>query len=472
MDPIVIASAWGQAMYDSLLTYDAQGNVVPNVAESYELAPDGVTWTFKIRQGIKFWNGDPLTSADVAFSIQRFGSKESTNPWSPYILRNNESIEARDDDTVIYKAVKPEWPLKVPFAETRIWPKNYYERVGQDGFRAQPMGSGPYKFVKWTPKTSIEYEANTEWWNGKPMFAKVIETLVPEESTRVAQLERGEVDIIGALTTDRLIELRDKGYRLQEVGLPVAANISFPGHFMTSGPTGDIRVRQAMSYAINRQEISDTFYKGLAKPGGWWFFGEKTWGFDPAGFTPDPYDPAKARSLLQEAGFPGKFNPQTITMVTQPVNADLMQILQGYWQAVGITVDIEVVDTPVYNGLVFVRATQPTEKQVGIIWPWVSSVAANNFYHSANMFTSTGVHTTSNDTHADELYQAAASELDEDKAKKLWQDFMHYAYETMWVNIGLVNVPANFVVGPNVGEFTRNTHRNIFEAYSGITPKA
>jgi peptide/nickel transport system substrate-binding protein len=181
---------------------------VPALAESFEVSPDGLTWTFKIRKGVKFHNGDPLTAADVAFSIQRFGSKESTNPWSPYLLKNNESIQARDDDTVVYKALKPEWPLKVPFAETRILPKAYFERVGQDGFRAQPVGSGPYKFVSWTPKTRFEMEANTEYWGDvRPAFAKAVETLVPEESTRVAQLERGEADIIGNLTFDRLIEL-------------------------------------------------------------------------------------------------------------------------------------------------------------------------------------------------------------------------------------------------------------------------
>ncbi len=472
MDPIVIDSLWGWAMYDSLLTFDPQGNVVGNVAESYNLSPDGLTWTFNIRKGIKFHNGDPLTAADVAWTLQRFGSKESTNPWSPYILKNNESIEAKDDFTVIFKAQKPEWPLKIPFAWTRILPKNYFEKVGQDGFRAAPVGSGPWKFSKWTPKTSMEFEANTEWWGPyKPQWSKIVETLVPEEATRVAQLERGEADIIGQLSFDRLTELKGKGYRLQEVGLPIAANISFPGTFMTKGPTSDIKVRQAMSYAINRQEISDTFYKGLAKPGGWWFFGEPTWGFD-SSFKPDPYDVAKSKQLLQEAGYPGKFNPQQIQLYTTAVNADLMQILQGYWQAVGVDVNINVVDTPVYNGMVFVRAKDATEKQVGAIWPWVSSVFFNNVYHSANMFTSVGVHTTSDDKKADDMYAAATTELDDGKAKKLWQDMMHYAYDQMWINVGLVNVPTYFVVGQNVGPFTGRNNLSLWDAYSGVQHKA
>src|SRR6266705_2099086 len=150
-----------------------------------------------------------------------------------------------------------------------------------------------------------------------------------------------------------------------------------------------------------------------------------------------------------------------------------MQILQGYWQAVGVNVDVQIVDTPVYNGLVFVRAKETTEKQVGAVWPWVNVGFFNNVYHSANMFTSTGVHTTSNDPKADQMYQAAIAELDEAKAKKLWQDLMHYAYDTMWINVGLVDLPTNFAVGPSVGPFTVNTHRNtIQEAYVGIQHKA
>lgn len=471
MDPINIESLWGWAMYDALLTFDPQGSVIGNVAENFDLSKDGLTWTFNIRKDIKFWNGDPLTSADVVFSLQRFGSKESTNPWSPYILKNNESITAPDDHTVIFKALRPEWPLKIPFAWTRILPKNYFDKVGQDGFRAQPMGSGPYKFSKWVPKTSMEYDANTEYWGPKPQWSKIVETLVPEEATRVAQLERGDVDMIGNLSFDRLIELKNKGFRLQEVGLPTAANISFPGTFMTKGPTSDIRVRQALSYAINRQEISDTFYKGLATPGGWWFFSKETWGFD-SSFKPDPYDPAKAKQLLADAGYPGAFSPQTITLFSTAVAADLMQILQGYWQAVGVNVEIQVVDTPVYNKLVFVRATSPTDQQVGAIWPWVNTTFYNNVYHSANMFTSTGVHTTSNDTNADEMYKAAVTELDEAKAKKLWQDLMHYAYDKMWINVGLVNVPTYYVVGQNVGQFTGRINRSLWDGYVGIQHKA
>ncbi|MBV9135206.1 MAG: ABC transporter substrate-binding protein [Chloroflexi bacterium] len=472
MDPRNVGGQWGWTLYDTLLTFDKEGNVVGDIAETYNLSADGLTWTFNVRKGVKFHNGDLLTSADVAFSLQHFGAKEATNPWSPYILKNNESITATDDYTVVFKAQKPEWPLKVPFTQTPIFPKNYYESVGADGFQAKPMGSGPYKFANWVPKTSMEYDANTDYWGpAKPQWAHVTETLVPEESTRVAQLQRGDVDIIGNLSFDRLVELKNGGFRLEEVGLPTLANLSFPGTWLTHGPTGDVRVRQAMSYAINRQELCDTFYKGLAKPGGFWFFSDQTWGWDDT-FKADPYDPAKAKQLLSDAGYPGKFNPQTTTLYTNAVAADLMQAVQGYWQAIGINVDIQVVDTPVYNGVWSKRPTAATDQNAGVVWPWVNVGAFNNVYHSANQFTSQGVNGTGNDPKADEMYQAAVAELDDAKAKQLWRQLMHYAYDTMWTNVELVEVPTYFAVGPNVGAFTNRTWLNIWDTYAGIQRKA
>ena len=159
LDPNVVGSNWIQGLMDTLLTYDPQGNIVPNLAESYELSPDGLTWTFKIRRGITFHNGDPLTAADVAFSIQRFGSKESNNPWSPYLLRNNESITVRDDDTVVYKALKPEWPLKVPFAETRICPRPTTKELARMGSARRP--SAP-------DRTSTSSGCPRRAWSSRP----------------------------------------------------------------------------------------------------------------------------------------------------------------------------------------------------------------------------------------------------------------------------------------------------------------
>jgi peptide/nickel transport system substrate-binding protein len=466
-DPIFWESFWGWAMYDPLLSYDNKGNFIPSIAESWTLSPDGKTWTFKIRKGVKFHNGDPLTSADVAFSVVRFSSKESTNPWSPYLRNNFASVETPDDYTFVYHSAKPEPPLAIPFAWTRILPKKYFESVGQDEFRKHPVGSGPWKFLKFVSKTSMEMVANTEHWDQVPAFEKVIELMVPEESTRIAMLKRGDVDIALGLSFDRIVEMKELGFRLQEVGLPTLINISFQGTWFGKGPTSDKRIRQAISYAINRQELCDTFYKGYAKPGGRWYMDENTYGWDPS-WKPDPYDPEKAKALLKEAGYPEKFKDPVINVYTQAgTRADLMQAVAGYWDAVGINTKINVLDPMGYGGYFFVRVKDENAPNVGGIVEWTFPGFFNTIYHCANMYKSTGVHSTGNDPKADELYAKATSELDPVKAKKMWTEFQNYAYD-MWVNVGICRVPSYVVVGPKVGEFTRNAHKSIQDSYAGI----
>jgi ABC-type transport system substrate-binding protein len=148
--------------------------------------------------------------------------------------------------------------------------------------------------------------------------------------------------------------------------------------------------------------------------------------------------------------------------------ADLMQAVQGYWQNIGLNVDLQIVDSPVWLSLSFVRVKSETDRQVGAVMPSTFSAFFNNVYHSANLFTSTGTRSTGNDPKADQMYQSAVSELDDVKAKQLWQQMMHYGYDTMWVNIELVEVPTLFVVGPGVGPFTYKQNLSLQDAYVGI----
>ena len=468
-DPVFWTTFWGWATYDTLVSNDVKGNVAPCIAESYSLSADGLTWTFKIRKGVKYHNGDALTANDVKFSVDRFIIKESTNPWSPYLRNNYGSTSVADDSTFIYKSIKPEPFLIVPFQNVHILPKNYIEKVGVDAFRKAPIGSGPYKFVKMVSRTTCELEANLDYWGQLPYFKTVIDYMVPEEATRVALLRTGDVDIAQTITPDRMIQMRNQGFSLKEVGLATLGNLSFPGTWLTDGPTKDIKIRQALSYAVNRQEMCDTYYKGLAQPGSRWQMQINVgWGWDPS-WKPDPYDVAKAKALLAEAGYPDKFKDPVIKLYGQPYHFDMVQMVMGYWNKLGVQTKYTPVDAIGFAGLFFASARAPGGNNIGAVIPWLYPGAFNAIYHSANMYISTGVHATGNDPKANDLYAKATTELDPVKAKQYYTDFQNYGY-SMWVNVGIMQLPSYAVFGPRVGTVSSDVGRGIYALLARMEP--
>jgi peptide/nickel transport system substrate-binding protein len=476
-DPNYYESMWGWSMYDPFITYDVKGNYIGAVAESWTISPDGNTWTFKIRKDIKFHDGSPLTAEDVKFTLDRFSGDDpkypSTNPWSNYISVKYNKVSATviDPYTVQYVTVKPEPALVIAFSATRILPKAYFEKLGQDGFRKAPMGSGPWKFVSHVPKTSFTMEANTEYWNKAriPAFKTVIELMVPEEATQVNMLKNKEVDIIN-VTPDNIIALKKAGYKTQTFGLPGVSNINIQGSWLeSSGPVHDVRIRQALSLALNREEIAKGYYNGLAVPGGRWFLTPGGYGWSDS-WKPDPYDTAKAKQLMADANYPAGFADPTIHIYAAPgPSVDFINLLIGYWAAVGLKVKLELVDSTVWGGYFFSPATRMKEgdKNAGWIFVWMYGVVQNSTYHSANMYCSWGAHNTMNDPKADQMYKDATSELDIAKATAKWTAFEEYVHD-QYISIGIcINTPTT-VVGPNVGAMTGQNWIGLENALDGI----
>jgi peptide/nickel transport system substrate-binding protein len=454
-DQIFYTTFWGWSVFDPLITVDKNANFVPCVADSYSLSADGLTWTFKIHKGITFSNGDPLTAADVKFSVDRFSSNVSSNPWSAYLRNNFKSDAAVDDYTYTYTCIKPEPPLAIPFSNVLIIPKNYVEKLGQDNFHKNPIGSGPYKLTKLVSRTSMELEARPDYWGQVAPWKTVISYMVPEESTRIAMMKSGDIDIAFNITPDRLIQMKNLGYQLKEVGLAVLGNISFQQTWQTEGPTKDIRVRQAMSYSVNRQEMCDTFYKGLAAPGGRWQMQTGVYGWDPS-WQPDAYDVAKAKQLLADAGYPNNYKDPVIKIYAQGYHMDMVNMLVGYWNKIGIQTKVVTVDALQFSKLFFAFNRDPKSDANGAVIPWVYGGTYNSLYHSANMFCSYGMHGTGGPNEAktggaDELYQKAASATDPAQALKNYTAFMQYGYN-MWVNVGMMQVKNYAVFSPAVGE--------------------
>jgi peptide/nickel transport system substrate-binding protein len=477
-EPIFYESTWGWSFYDSLLRWDENGNFIAGVADSYTISPDGNTWTFKIHKGIKFHNGDPLTAADVKFSVDRFGDTDiSLNPWSNYIsarYNKKESIVV-DDYTYQFVSDHPEPAQAIVFAWTRILPKNYFEKVGQDGFRAKPIGSGPWKFKELVTKQSMTLEANTDYWRKDeiPAYQYYKELMVPEQATRIAMLKNGEVDLALAIDYDRLADLKAAGFEVvKQPGPPGTSSLAFQGNWLPSaGPVGDIKVRKAMSYALNREEIVDTWYAGYGDPtAGQFYMYPGCFGWDEA-LRNDSYDPTLAKALLKEAGYPEKFKDPTIHVYTTSVGQDYHLLLIGYWEAIGLKVKLEIVDSTIYTAYAFhnfMGRIKEGEGNVGWIFTWTFQSFFNCMYHSSNMYTSWGIHNATQDPVADSLYLKAANERDPKKSFEYFADFQKYV-KTLYTDIGICTFDTLFVQNPKtIGKWTGRNWVSYQDALNGI----
>ena len=477
-DPIFYESLWGWAFYDSLLRWDENGNFIAGVADSWSISDDGRTWTFKIHKGIKFHNGDPLTAEDVKFSVDRFGdTKQSLNPWSMYISAGYNKKDSIVIDEYTYRFVSdhPEPAQAIVFAWTRILPKKYFESVGQDGFRAAPIGSGPWKFKELVTKQSVTLEANADYWrkNEIPAYQYYKELMVPEQATRIAMLKNGEVDIALAIDYDRLADLEASGFEIiKQPGPPGTSSFGIQGSWLpTAGPVSDIRVRQAISYALNRKEIVDTWYQGYGDPtAGQFYMYPGCFGWN-EGLRLDPYDPAKAKALLAEAGYPDKWSDPTIHIYTTAVGQDYHLLLMGYLEDVGLKVKLEIVDSTISTAYIFhgfKGGMEANEPNVGWLFTWTFQSFFNCMYHSANMYTSKGIHVVTNDPKADELYLKAANERDLKLAAQYFGELHKYA-RGLYTNIGICTFDTLIVQNPKtIGEWTGRNWVSYQDALNGI----
>ncbi|HEY94901.1 MAG TPA: ABC transporter substrate-binding protein [Dehalococcoidia bacterium] len=470
-DPTLFESTWSWYYCDSLIAFDENGEYVGEVAESWDLADDGVTWTFNIRRGMKFHNGDPVTAHDVLFSMERFTSEESKNPWSPGLRDNQASMRVVDDYTFEFVTKNPEPPLVDSFCWVRILPKKYFESVGEEEFRLHPMGSGPWKFVEHVPETSFKLEANIEYWRQDhvPAFQYLVDLQVPEEATQVAMLKRGEIDIPLGLTTDRRVDLENEGWRTQQQGMPAPQILAFVApHYETAGPVHDIRIRKALSYAIDREELCETFYRGEAEPGGRFFLIPGGYGVTDDLIEPDKYDINLAKKLMDEAGYPDAWDDPIIhCFVTAGPGLDFFQAVQGYWDKVGLQVKIEVVEASVWMAYFFMpQGIEPDATNVGWIWAWTGG-AFNGTYYCRNMYTSYGVHQATKDPAVDALFDQYIVELDPGKAKSLYTQWQRAAKE-LYTSFGIAFILPKIIVSDNIGEFTVNPHMSFMDAACGI----
>ena len=333
-------------IYETLMARTPQGDLEPGLAAGTPKLLNPETWEVKLRSGIKFHNGEPFNADAVVFSIKRIIDPKFNSEQISFFetIRGAEKV---DDLTVKIFTKGPD-----PILLSRLyWMKMVPSVYTKDSkFATAPVGTGPYKFVRWKRGQTITLEANADYWGPKPQIKQVTYRFVGEPGTRLAGLMAGEFDVI----TNLLPEFKDK--------VPQAIHVLGLEHPILilnadGGPTKDVRVRQALNYAVDKDALAEGLFEGFAKVAQGQLLSPSFFGFN-KNVGPYPYDPKKARALLKEAGASGA----TIELIGESgrwlKDRELIEAVAAYWQAVGIKTKVRIFEFTEYLNRLFDRKTR------------------------------------------------------------------------------------------------------------------
>lgn len=335
------ALIYGKLIYDTLISGDRKGTYTPALATEWKSTPDGKTWTFKLRNDVKFHNGDPLTSADVKFTIEKLAfdkTVRTNNDWSAIA-----SVDTPDAQTVVFN-LKSVWTtMQLALMDTFIVSKKDVEAKGEKAWE-KPLGSGPWKFESWQAGQQCSFVKNDAWWNwgnNKSNVDKFVFKPIGEDSTRLAAIQTGSVDVVLPISDDQAKQLSNvKDIKLERTLSTSQVNLNFN----CTGIFADKNVRKAFSLAIDRDLIVKTIV-GSGKPAVWFVTP------DVIGYKDMPVkaDVEQAKKLLAASGYKGE--PFKILFVggSAPRINETIQAISSMVNAVGFNSSVEMVEQAAYN---------------------------------------------------------------------------------------------------------------------------
>jgi peptide/nickel transport system substrate-binding protein len=441
------------ALHDALVKPMPAGINTPSLAESFTQSKDGLTYEFVIRKGVKFHNGDPVTAGDVKFSFERY-----KGAGAKLLKERVREVQIVDPGRVRFVLKEP-WPDFMTFYGTSatgagwIVPKAYVEKVGDDGFKRAPIGAGPYKFVSFNPGVELVMEAWDGYWRKTPNIKRLVLRSLPEETTRAAALKKGEVDIAYLLTGPVAEDIqRTPGFKLVA---PKESQGTFwldlPDQWDPKSPWADRRVRQAASLSIDRQALNQAETLGFSKPTGSLI--PRALEFSRF-YEPDPFDPARAKKLMAEAGYPNGFDAGDFT--PWPPYFSMGEALASYLQNIGVRTKIRTME----------RAAMTTawrEKKLRNIIVGITGAGGNAATRLDAYVSQNGIYTSGVLPEIEDLFQRQARETDPKRREALIHQIQQILYDRV-MYVPIYELAFIWGVGPTVEEPGINLIRSF--AYS------
>jgi peptide/nickel transport system substrate-binding protein len=440
------------AIHDALAKPLPGNNMAPCLAESWKESPDGLVYEFKLRENVKFHNGDPFTAEDVKFSFHRYRGTSAK-----LLHERVKSVDIVDRHRIRFVLHKP-WPDFLVFYATpatgAAWvvPKKYIEKVGEDGFKKQPVGLGPYRVVNISAGQEIVLEANDHYWRKKPAIKRVVIKGVPDRTTRLAMLKTGEADIGYLMVGVEAATIKaDPKLRLAQVISPGSWWVEYPEQWNPKSPWADRRVRLAAGFAIDKQGINEAERLGYSRLSG---------SIIPSGMDfalkiePQPYDPAQAKRLLAEAGYPSGFDGGDLTPL--PPFTTMGEAVANNLAAVGIRTRVRGMERAA-----FMEAWR--NKKLGGVIVTVTA-APGNAASRIESFVITGAPSaTGGYPDIDDLFKQQAGERDRKKREALLHQIQRLMHERVMFT-GIFEPATLHGVGPRVEEAAIGLNTQLYFA--------
>jgi peptide/nickel transport system substrate-binding protein len=426
LDPTMNLSSFramvGVSIFDSLVGRDAENRIVPQLAESWRLV-DEVTWQVKLRRGVVFHDGEPFNAEAVRFTFQRVLDPEQKSPNRANVAEIVR-VEVVDDYTVNLVTRQPYAPLVNRLLDFAIVPPKYVAEKGNQGMALRPVGTGPYRFVELIKDDRMVVEAFDRHWRGAPRIKRIVYKPIPEPFTRAAALRNNEVDLVTTMPPSLARELeRTSGIRVQRVA---SSWIIYLGLNALKKPLSDVKVRQALNYATD----VDAIIKNVLEGNGQKLEGPLTpqmFGYDAAvkGYT---LDPARARKLLAEAGYPDGLEI-TLDAPAGRYQGDkeIAEALGGQWQRAGFKPKVQVAEWGAYFKR-YLAKQFPDAYLLGLGGPMQD---ADELY---NLVSSKGRGLYYKSERVDTLFDLGRSTMDQAKRRQIYRDLQRAMVEdATWV---------------------------------------
>lgn len=434
LDPVIQdgnVNIWFFTMVlESLLKVSDDGlSIECGLAESYEVKDEGLTYEFKIPEGIVFSTGEPLLMEDIVWSYERAMHTEESL-WAELCL-NLDSVEAKDDNTFVVhvKEASPVDLATFTLFNLTIGDKSYFEEVGAEAYAKCPVGTGPYKFGEWDVGNYLMMEKNENYRDADSVAIETIRiNVVPDDNTRVMQLQSGDADFISDVPWNQMGVLEmTPGL---EIATPTSTEVRALNINCVEGPTADVRVRQAIAKAINKTAIVQMVFFGYAQEGGSYLPPSMPYSIVPE--TLHTYDIEAAKALLAEAGYADGLKLKLTTNAGNVIYEQMATVVKQNLADIGIDVEIELLEAGTFNA-------KREQLQLQLFFGgWTSDIPDSSQQTSYWCLPATAncVHTGWDNDRVEELGYAAALELDAEKRAEMYAEIQNiYADEVPTIPI-------------------------------------